>query len=233
MDEGQLTRSGKIAAKFPLGPLWYHAIGVGANLGCSMNLVDIAVLCNTSKPILARPPGYEQVADVAHGGVKAPSDHLTLENAFNFYMIAREKIQDKPVILRNWCLDHFLDQAALEEAIKTRAALGPFLKHTAQLAPTRVSTTDFTTERKALAIAFCTRTAIRYGGVDEYRTVHENVAALLEPTSALVSQDFEWVVFNKLVMSGGRVYLEVATPINAEWLVVSVHRHSLWYRMGG
>ena len=86
---------------------------------------------------------------------------------------------------------------------------------------TRASATDITGVLKALAIAFCTKAAIYQAGNDEYRTVHEDVSALLAPLSALVNGNFEWVVYNSLIMEeGGRVYLETATPIKAEWLVV-------------
>lgn len=225
-DQARLTRSGKLAARCPLEPIWYHAIEVGASLGCSMNMVDITVLCNSPKPILSHMPRYEQVADRSRGAIATfPSDHLTLVNAFDSYMRMRELYKDdEGSKLRNWCVLAHLDYAALEEVRRSRESLGPFLKKTAKLAPTRVSTEDTSTVLKALAIALCTRTAIYHGGyADEYRTVHENISTRVGSKSSVLPGDYEWVVFNDLIKTGATVHMETVTPIDAEWLVVSVH----------
>lgn len=83
--------------------------------------------------------------------------------------------------------------------------------------------TDTAIVRKALAVAFCTRTAIYHGPGDEYRTVPKNVSVRLEPRSALVNKSLPWIVYTSLTMISNKHYLEVASPIEAEWLVVGTH----------
>lgn len=201
-----------------------------------MTMVDIAVLCNSSKSILTPMPRYEQVADMCRAVVAGyPSDHFALVNAFNTYMRVRRMHEKSPTFnLRNWCKAHFLDHAALEEARETRGALTPFLKQCAKYPPTRKSTTDNAIAQKALALALCTQVAVSSGrAAGEYRTVHENVPTLLGSNSSLLPGDYEWVVYTDLVMSGGKVHMETATVIDAEWLVVSASSTSLRPRQGG
>jgi HrpA-like RNA helicase len=204
--------------------VWYHAIETGVKLDCAMDIVDIAVLCENQKPIFARPSQYEQVADMARASFASDSsDHLALANAFNQYMLAREKVEEDQISQRDlevFCKMYFLDIHALEEARKSREKLGHFLKRGAKLLPTRASTANTENVRQALAIAFSHKTAILHSG-DEYRTVHENVAARLEPLSSVIDSNSEWIVYDRLNKIGGKFYLETATTIKAEWLVVS------------
>ncbi|KDN62326.1 putative pre-mRNA-splicing factor ATP-dependent RNA helicase prp43 [Colletotrichum sublineola] len=221
-DDAAPTQSGRLAAKCPLDPVWYRAIEAGAKLGCSMNIVDIALLCNSQSSIFLRPPQYRQVADVARTAFAHPlSDHLTLTNAFDAYMqVRRIHQQENPpkFDLGVWCTDHFLNMEALEQVRIARQRLSPFLSDVAKIPPTSASVMDTTSVRKALAIAFHTHSAIHHTG-DEYRTVHENTPALLSPLSFLVGANYEWIVYTNFHMGGGKQYLQIATAIKAEWLV--------------
>ncbi|KAI5458784.1 pre-mRNA-splicing factor ATP-dependent RNA helicase PRP43, partial [Mariannaea sp. PMI_226] len=214
---------GRIASQCSMDPIWYHAIEIASKMGCAMDMLDIAVLCNTQKPIVAHLPRLSQVADVSMGVFTGyPSDHLALANAFDHYMRIYDRNQkgnEPKVDLGAWCSAHFLNIGALEEARKTRTKLGQYLASRAKMPPTRASMADKTSVQKALATAFCTRLAIYHGGADEYRTAHDNVAATLEPRSSLLGSNCEWVVFTTLNKSAGKVYLKIATAVKAEWLV--------------
>ncbi|EHK17761.1 uncharacterized protein TRIVIDRAFT_226707 [Trichoderma virens Gv29-8] len=221
-DDGSLTRSGRLASKCPLDPIWYRAIEIGAKFGCSLDILDIALLCSSQKSIFIRPAGYRQAADLARTAFADPlSDHLTLANAFNTYMRVRQLNDQKnrpKIDLERWCTRHFLNMRALEEIDIKRGEMGASLEDTCKITPGRTSITDTTSVRKVLAIAFCTHTAIYRSG-DTYRTVHENTPALLSPHSSLVGGNYEWIVYTAFQTSGRRQYLETATAINAEWLV--------------
>ncbi|KAK7418465.1 hypothetical protein QQX98_003957 [Neonectria punicea] len=221
-DDAATTLLGRLAARCPLDPIWYRAIETGAKLGCSMDIVDIALLCSSPAPIFMRPAQYRQVADLAKTAFAHPlSDHLTLANAFNAYMhVCRIHQQENGpnFDLGDWCSEHGLNMRALEEVRKARLGLTPFLRDVAKIAPTRASITDMTSVRKALAIAFCTHAALHHTG-DVYRTVHENTPALLSPGSSLVNACYEWVIYTTFHTSGGKQYLQISTAINADWLV--------------
>jgi pre-mRNA-splicing factor ATP-dependent RNA helicase DHX15/PRP43 len=96
-DDAALTPSGRLAARCPLDPIWYRAIEAGAELGCAMDIVDIALLCSSQATIFMRPAQYRQVADLAKTAFAHPlSDHLSLANAFNAYMHVR-RIHQKEI----------------------------------------------------------------------------------------------------------------------------------------
>lgn len=220
-DDAKLTQSGHYAAYCPLDPIWYRAIETAAKFGCSLDMLDIAALCSTQTSIFLRPSGYQQAADLLRTQFAHPlSDHLTHLNAFNAYMRAREALRerfsDPRSMLEEWCMENFLNIRALEEVCTAREMAARFLK--GKIAPSRASVMDMTSVRNALAVAFCTHTAIHYSG-DVYRTVHENTDALLSPISSLVGRNHEWIVYTTLHKTGGKQQLQIATAINAEWLV--------------
>jgi pre-mRNA-splicing factor ATP-dependent RNA helicase DHX15/PRP43 len=221
-DDAKLTVSGRHAAHCPLDPIWYRAIETGAEFGCSLDIVDIAVLCSSQTSIFLRPSGYQQVGDLLRTKFSHPlSDHISLLNAFNAYILARDERKEpnnSEESLVDWCMENALNMGALEEALLTRTRLSRFLKFTAKIKASWASVTDMISIRKALAIAFCTHTAIHRTG-DAYRTVHENTPALLSPLSSLTGRNHEWVMYTNLHKSGGKQQLQIATVIDPEWLV--------------
>ncbi|KAM0259567.1 hypothetical protein ACHAQJ_003293 [Trichoderma viride] len=221
-DDAKLTVSGRHAAHCPLDPIWYRAIETGAEFGCSLDIVDIAVLCSSQTSIFLRPSGYQQVGDLLRTKFSHPlSDHISLLSAFNAYILARDERKEpnnSEESLVDWCMENALNMGALEEALSTRERLSRFLKFAAKIRATRASVTDMISIRKALAIAFCTHTAIHRTG-DAYRTVHENTPALLSPASSLVGRNHEWIMYTNIHKSGGKQQLQIATVIDPEWLV--------------
>lgn len=158
------------------------------------------------------------------------SDHLTLANAFDAYMQARQLHQQEngpKFDLAGWCFDHALNIGALEEVCRARLNFGNFLNDidkgskNIKIPRTRAPATDTARVRKALAIAFCAQTAIRRTE-DAYRTVHGNASALLSPHSSLVEGNHEWIIYDTFHKTGGKQYLQIVTAIDPEWLVVSV-----------
>ncbi|KAL7900496.1 hypothetical protein HDV64DRAFT_244362 [Trichoderma sp. TUCIM 5745] len=236
--DGICTTSALLAAQAPLDPIWWRAISTAVNFGCTMNIVEIALLCSSQVSIFLRPAGYRQVADLARTAfMDSLSDHVTLSNAFNAYMRVREihQQEDGPDFsLDEWCLEHALNIQALEDVRNARLGLLTFLNEVNRRAgrirypTTRAPVTDMTSVRKTLAIAFCTHTAIHHSG-DTYRTVHENTPALLAPLSSLVDANHEWVVYTDFLTTGGKQFLQTISAINAEWLTVRTSSNSLFF----
>ncbi|CAH0016620.1 unnamed protein product [Clonostachys rhizophaga] len=222
-DDGFLTPLGKIASQFPMDPIWYRAIHIGAELVCAMDIVDIAVVCNSQKSIFADAPKHQQVADLFRGAAaRYPSDHMALANAFNMFTAEREKCRQDNAPkskLRDWCKSNFLNFDALDGIRIARDKLGPFLEGTAKLNASIASQRDAKSVPKALAIAFAHQTAIYNGGDDEYRTVPENTSGRLSPTGSLIDGNYEWIVYTRFSVTGRKIYFENATAIDAEWLV--------------
>lgn len=158
-----------------------------------MDMLDIAILCSTRRQIYTRPSGYEKVADATRSALAAwPSDHLALANAFSMYMRKREAYHEANLTdssLDDWCTQHFLDGAMLEQARVLRDKVGRFIKRNTDLAPRRASMQNRLDIHRALAVT-CTRLAVYHGSDDEYRTVRENVAARLDPHSSLIGGNY-------------------------------------------
>lgn len=230
-DDASFTLMGRIAARCTLDPIWWRAIEVAIKLGCTMNIVDIALLCSSQPSIFLRPSRFRQVADLSSAFFEDPlSDHLTLTNAFDAYTQAHQLHQQEngpKFDLAGWCLHHGLNMGALEKVHKERLGLGRWLNaiHKGPLditiPRTRAPATDAMRVRKALAIAFCTQTAIRRKE-DEYRTVHGNASALLSQHSSLVQGNHEWIIYDHFHKAGGKQYLQIVTAIDPEWLVVRI-----------
>lgn len=192
-----------------------------------MDMVDIACVCSSQKDIFVRRANYKLSSHYIESAPISSSDHISLASAFSLYMRALEIADTKSVPnfdIRTWCDSNHLDRAALEDVRKQREKLGPFLRHIAKLTESRSSATNTENVRKALAIAFSTQTAIYNAIDDEYRTVPENVAARIDPSSSLLGGNNEWIVYNKLSLGGGHVYLETATAVRAQWLTVRLYR---------
>lgn len=59
-DDAAITPSCRLAARCPMDPIWYRAIEVGVSLGCSMDIVDIALLRSSRADIFLRPDQYRR-----------------------------------------------------------------------------------------------------------------------------------------------------------------------------
>ncbi|KAK3181896.1 hypothetical protein K4F52_006800 [Lecanicillium sp. MT-2017a] len=220
-DDGTVTQPGKRASRSTLSPIWYRAIPQAAKNRCAVNALDIISVCNSQRSIHLRVPSFEQVADMAKNArTSFPSDHLALYNTLSLYMRVQEihQQQDSPKFdLERWCMFHFVDSGAMEEVLKIREKVGSFMK-LVKVPPVLASQRDVGKLQRILARALPTRLAIHHGNSDAYRTVHENVGARLETTSSLVTKHFDWVVYNNLKSSGGRVHIETTTPIDLAWV---------------
>lgn len=222
-DQGTITKPGMLAETLTLHPSWYRAIAEANQLGCGQDMVDIALLCSSQKPIYVLHPAVRRSSVEAKRIFQVEaSDHINMAVAFNAYMRVRKLQEDGADIdLDEWCEIHFLNKAALETVRLDRLKLATILaSKKMKLSPNRASIMDTTSIRKALARAFPTHAAILSWG-DRYKTVHENTDALLDPYSALVHRQCEWVVYTSLSLAGDKTFMRQVTAVEAEWLVVS------------
>lgn len=189
-------------------------------------MVTLAAICNDTKSIFKAEPGFRFASDHIRTRWKCRgSDHLALLTAWDYFMRVREMLAgNKAHMLRQWCEDHFLDMDVLERIVMSRWRLVKQLRSDQHFKwPSlnlRLTTSQFPRVLKALATAFCTNLAVVRRREDIYLTVYAGVEAMVEPHSAAIQSHSEWVVYNTLQRAGGRVLLEVVSPVSAEWLVV-------------
>lgn len=214
--------------KYPLEPMWCRAIHISSRpeFQCTKEIIKIAVVCSISKDIFLRASGFHHVDDTARSAFKHPlSDHLTILNAFNAYLIVRHKFKDAEgyghYAIKRWCYEHALNARALQEANQLRSKVE--WVYTRNMRVNKIpfaDPNDLTKVRKALAVALFTHTAI-HKRRDGYATVHENADGMLAPDSSLVENGYEWIVATEFSRSpGGKQILYPATVIDIKWLVV-------------
>jgi pre-mRNA-splicing factor ATP-dependent RNA helicase DHX15/PRP43 len=87
---GNITEDGRLAAKVPIYPAWYHAIKKASENQCAMEMVSLAALASTQQSIFLRPIEVKYVADLSRHQFADPfSDHITSLNAFHAYIGAK------------------------------------------------------------------------------------------------------------------------------------------------
>ncbi|KAM3518849.1 hypothetical protein MY4038_009972 [Beauveria bassiana] len=188
-------------------------------------MVTLAVICNDTKSIFKAASRFRVASDHIRAHWKSRgSDHLALLTAWDYYMRVRQLSIDGEVHnVRQWCEDHQLDMEVLERIVMSRWRLVNQLRKDRifnwSKLNLRLATANFPRVLKALATAFCTNLAIVRKPDDIYLTVYAGVEAMVEPNSAAIQSHSQWVVYNTLQRAGGRVLLEVVSPVNAEWLV--------------
>jgi pre-mRNA-splicing factor ATP-dependent RNA helicase DHX15/PRP43 len=198
---------------------------VAGQLGCSLDMVDLAAICSTQHEIFMRPFEHQHAADLARQQFSnAFSDHITHLNAFNAFCKTRD---EGKVNLDEWCENCFVNRRGLEDAWNIREDLHNYMRQTRVVRPIARNVGDDTIICRALARAMFTQVAIQRDQ-DEYRTVHGNQPGLISPASALVGANHEWIVYQSFLTTS-KPYFQMVTAINAEWLVVGPRQRYALY----
>jgi hypothetical protein len=84
--------------------------------------------------------------------------------------------------------------------------------------------------RKALARGLFQNIAIHSEKFEHtYKTINDNFPALIEAESAIAMMQHKWIVFNKITHVG-KSFINTATAVEPEWIVVSYSSHRTKYR---
>lgn len=148
---------------------------------------------------------------------------MTLSNAYNAYCAAEGRGQ---IDMADWCAIHFVSDKAIKEAQALELQLVQCCKDLGM----RYSQAKFlenedynTVIRKAIAFGFHHQSALNVDENNEnYQSVHGECRALLNAASAIDRKNAQWIVYDKLVSSGGAWYYTTATVFELEWLMVCI-----------
>lgn len=200
--------------------MWWNIIKEGHKHGCGLDMISLAAIASTQNSMFLRPMGVLRVAEMAHRRFASPtSDHITQLNLLHAYY--RVKGREPAVDLEQWCLEAFVDATVVEEVFKIRQQLRDMVQSIlGQTLKGGLSDDQYETNiAKALARGMPHN--IAFHKIDDvYVTVHENFPALLEPNSVLVSKKVQWIVYDHITHVG-KSYIDTATRVKPEWLVVS------------
>jgi pre-mRNA-splicing factor ATP-dependent RNA helicase DHX15/PRP43 len=215
-DDGDLTPLGKLASEFPLDPALAVMLISSPEFYCSNEILSLTALLSVPQ-IFVRPASARKRADEMKALFAHPDgDHLTMLNVYHAFK--GDQAQANP---RQWCHDHFISLRALQSADDVREQLKRIMeKQGLDLVSTPFQDKDYYTNiRRALVSGFFMQVAKKEGSGKTYKTVKDDQAVLLHPSTVL-GADFEWVVYNEFVLTT-KNYVRTVTAIKPEWLLVS------------
>ncbi|SPJ82284.1 probable ATP-binding protein PRP16 [Fusarium torulosum] len=237
-DNAEITLKGKMAANLPVHPVWYNAIAMAHELGCSQEMLTIAAIQSNQHPIFLRPRASKLAADLAHQRFACPvSDHITQLNAVHAYLQTESQAiqlsgSRVDITMREWCSDAFLSMSAIEEVklirMQLRKSFADLFKEDPKAG--RLESPEYDSNiRKALAWAFSHQVAFIDDGDDLYRVLHFNWHAGIHPDSSLIGINHQWIIYDSFVDTFQQ-HLTTVTAIEPEWIMDSNNFQELSWR---
>ena len=217
-DEGELTTLGSMASEFPLDPALAVMLISSPEFYCSNEILSITALLSVPQ-IFVRPANNRKRADEMKAHFSHPDgDHLTLLNAYHAF---KGQSTSDPNGGKQWCHEHFLSFRHLSSADNVRTQLKRIMEtHGLDLVSTPFEDKNYYTNiRRALVAGFFMQVAMKESSGKLYRTVKDDQAVLIHPSTVLRTE-FDWVVYNEFVLTS-KQYVRTCTGIRPEWLLVS------------
>ena len=117
-----VTKLGYTMASFPLEPPLARSLLASKDNGCTLEMVDIlSVLSSSSTMFLDISEQRDSISEVRRKFQHRSGDHMTFLNALHAYEeIAKIGTRAKH---KDWCLQHFLNERSLVDAIRIRDQL--------------------------------------------------------------------------------------------------------------
>ena len=206
-DECNLTPLGFILVEFPIDPMLTVCLLESDKHDCSEEILTIIAMLQV-KNVFLKPSGNVKRSRQAKFKFAAKEgDLLTLLNVFKFFEENRKS--------RSVCKEHFLNYQVLCQANTIREKLKNLYckKYGKQLA----SSNNDSTIRKCLVSGLYFHAAY-YHHTGVYKTFRDNFDLSIHPSSVLVSERPQYVIFNE-VMCSSRDYMKDITVIESDWLL--------------
>ncbi|KAI5084900.1 hypothetical protein GOP47_0001069 [Adiantum capillus-veneris] len=206
-EEGLLTKLGMKMAEFPLEPPLSKMLLASVDLGCSDEILTIIAMLSAQN-IFYRPREKQAQADQKRAKFFQPEgDHLTLLAVYEAW---KAKNFSGP-----WCFENFVQSRSLRRAQDVRKQLLTIMDR--YKLDVVSAGKNFTKIRRAIAAGFFFHAA-RKDPQEGYRTLVENQAVYIHPSSALFQRQPDWVIYHELVMTT-KEYMREVTVVDPKWLV--------------
>ncbi|KAL4449004.1 hypothetical protein ABPG77_007721 [Micractinium sp. CCAP 211/92] len=205
---GGLTGMGLKMVEFPLDPPLAKMLLVGAEMGCSNEVLTVVSMLSVPS-VFFRPPDRAEESDAAREKFFVPeSDHLTLLHVYQQWKTNGYR--------PDWCSQHFLQHKGLKKAKEVRTQLLDIMQQ--HKVPINSCGNDWDTVRKAICSAYFHHAA-KFKGVGEYVNCRTAIPCHLHPTSALYGLGFtpDYIVYHELVFTT-KEYMQCVTAVEPEWL---------------
>lgn len=206
-NEGLLTRLGRRMADFPLDPPMSKVLLTSVELGCSEEIITIMAMLQVQN-VFYRPKEKQGTADEHRASFFQPEgDHFTLLAIYTAWKKAN--------FSRFWCHENFIQIRALKTAHETRKQLiGIMERHNLSL----VSANLFVTRiQKAVTSGYFFHVA-RKDAQDEYKSLVEQQAMYIHPSSALFQRKPDCVIYHTTTVTN-KEYMREVVSIDPDWLI--------------
>lgn len=206
-DEGLLTRLGRKMAEFPLEPNLSKMLILSVDLGCSEEILTITSMLSVDNPFY-RPKDKQAQADMRKAKFhQAEGDHLTF--------LAVYKGWEASKFSNPWCFENFIQARAMRRAQDVRKQLVTIMdRYKLDLVS---AGKNYKLICKAITAGFFMNAA-KKDPQEGYRTLVDQNAVYIHPSSALFNKNPEYVIYHELVLTT-REYMRNIMVIDAKWLV--------------
>uniref|UniRef100_A0ACD5TH42 Uncharacterized protein n=1 Tax=Avena sativa TaxID=4498 RepID=A0ACD5TH42_AVESA len=206
---GELTKTGRRMAEFPLDPMLSKAIVASEKYRCSEEVVTIAAMLSAGNAVFYRPKDKQVHADTAKQAfhVGDVGDHVALLNVYNAWKESGYSPQ--------WCRENFVQSRTMKRARDVRDQLEALLERV-EIDPCS-GAGDLTAIRKAFTAGYF-RNAARRQKDGSYRAVKSHQMVFVHPSSGMAQVLPPWVVYHELVETT-KEYMRQVTELKPEWLV--------------
>ncbi|CAN0914605.1 Probable pre-mRNA-splicing factor ATP-dependent RNA helicase DEAH5 [Linum grandiflorum] len=211
-EEGFVTKLGRKMAEFPMEPPLSKMLLASVGFGCSNEILTIIAMIQTGN-IFYRPKEKQAQADLKKAKFLQPEgDHLTLLAVYEAWKASNYS--------GPWCFENFVQHRSLRRAQDVRKQLLAIMdKHKLEVVSCgKKKKNNFGNIRKAIAAGFFFHAARKDSQEGGYRTLVENQAVHIHPSSALFHRQPDWVIYHEVVMTT-KEYMREATVIDPKWLV--------------
>ena len=214
--QGELTKTGRKMAEFPVDPMISKMILASEKYKCTEEILTITAMLSVNSSIFYRPKDKIIHADTARQNFNARphpiGDHITLMNIYNQWVETGHSTQ--------WCFENYIQHRSMKRARDVREQLEGLLDRV-EIEP--VSNPDNTEAiRKAITAGFFYHTA-RLSKSGHYQTMKHQQAVSIHPNSCLVEDRPRWVIYHELVFTSKEFMRQVIQIENAWLLEVAPH----------
>ncbi|CAL5006930.1 unnamed protein product [Urochloa decumbens] len=215
---GELTKTGRRMAEFPLDPMLSKMIVASEKYKCSDEVISIASMLSIGNSIFYRPKDKQVHADNARLNFHTGNvgDHIALLNVYNSWKETDYSTQ--------WCYENYIQVRSMKRARDIRDQLEGLMERVEIEICSNAS--DLDAIKKAITSGFFHHSA-RLQRDGTYKTVKNPQTVHIHPSSGLAEIRPRWVVYHELVLTT-KEFMRQVTELKPEWLVeIAPHYYQL------
>ncbi|CAD6238916.1 unnamed protein product [Miscanthus lutarioriparius] len=215
---GELTKTRRRMAEFPLDPMLSKMIVASEKYKCSDEIISIASMLSIGNSIFYRPKDKQVHADNARLNFHTGNvgDHIALLNVYNSWKETDYSTQ--------WCYENYIQVRSMKRVRDIRDQLQGLMERVEIEICSNAS--DLDAIKKAITSGFFHHSA-RLQRDGTYKTVKNPQTVHIHPSSGLAEIRPWWVVYHELVLTT-KEFMHQVTELKPEWLVeIAPHYYQL------